>query len=87
MKNLDWSIVLWAEVSCAMRGRTRETRDEALDEADAVCSARTVVLWAMHALGGTVSICILSLKKVNVLKQRRRSRRRRHTGDWRCLYC
>lgn len=50
MKNLDWSIVLWAEEVCVRRGRTRETRDEALDEAEAVCSARTVVLWAMHAL-------------------------------------
>lgn len=32
------------------RGRTRETRDDALEDADAVCSVRTVVLWAMHAL-------------------------------------
>lgn len=31
-------------------GRTRETREEAFEEALAVCSERTVVLWAMHAL-------------------------------------
>ena len=43
-------MVLCADLSCAMRGRTSETSDEALDEAEAVCSARTVVLWAMHAL-------------------------------------
>lgn len=50
MKYLDWSMVLCAEVVWVRRGRTRETRDEALEEADAVCSVRTVVLWAMHAL-------------------------------------
>jgi hypothetical protein len=50
IKYLDWSIVLCADLSWAMRGRTRETREEALEEAEAVCSARTVVLWAMHAL-------------------------------------
>lgn len=50
MKNLDWSIVLWDEVVWERRGRTSETSDEALDEAEAVCSASTVVLWAMHAL-------------------------------------
>jgi len=33
-----------------MRGRTRETSEEAFEEAEAVCSVRTVVLWAMHAL-------------------------------------
>jgi len=27
-----------------MRGRTRETREEALEEAEAVCSVKTVVL-------------------------------------------
>lgn len=51
MKNLDWSIVLCAEVVWVRRGRTRETSEEALEEALAVCSERTVVLWAMHALG------------------------------------
>jgi hypothetical protein len=51
MKNLDWSMVLWEDLSWVRRGRTSETREEALDEADAVCSARTVVLCAMHALG------------------------------------
>ena len=51
MKNLDWSIVLCAEESCFSFGRTRETREDALEEALAVCSERTVVLWAMHALG------------------------------------
>jgi hypothetical protein len=50
MKNLDWSIVLWVDFEWSMRGRTRETSEEALEEAEAVCSARTVVLWAMHAL-------------------------------------
>ena len=50
MKNLDWSMVLWAEVVWVRRGRTSETRDEAFEEAEAVCSVRTVVLWAMHAL-------------------------------------
>jgi hypothetical protein len=50
MKNLDWSIVLWALVLWESLGRTSETREEALEEALAVCSVRTVVLWAMHAL-------------------------------------
>jgi len=50
MKNLDWSMVLWADLSWAIRGRTRETSEEAFEEAEAVCSVRTVVLWAMHAL-------------------------------------
>lgn len=52
MKNLDWSIVLCAEVVWDRRGRTSETSEEALEDAEAVCSVRTVVLWAMHALGG-----------------------------------
>lgn len=30
-------------------GRTREAREEVADEADAVCSLRMVVLWAIHA--------------------------------------
>lgn len=59
MKNLDWSIVLWEEVEWERRGRTREMREEALEEAEAVCSARTVVLWAMHALGESVSFRVL----------------------------
>lgn len=50
MKNLDWSMVLWEEVLWLRRGRTSETSEEALEEALAVCSVRTVVLWAMHAL-------------------------------------
>jgi len=43
----DEDLLVWSR-----RGRTRETREEALEEAEAVCSARTVVLWAMQALGG-----------------------------------
>lgn len=31
-------------------------REEALELAEAVCSARTVVSWAMHALGVAVSM-------------------------------
>jgi hypothetical protein len=54
MKNLDWSIVLCAEVVWVRRGRTRETRELALEEAEAVCSVRTVVLWAIQALGGVL---------------------------------
>ena len=50
MKNWDWSLVLWALVVWESLGRTRETSEEALEEADAVCSVRTVVVWAMHAL-------------------------------------
>lgn len=50
MKYLDWSIVLWEEAVWVRRGRTRETRDEAFEDAEAVCSVRTVVLCAMHAL-------------------------------------
>lgn len=50
MKNLDWSIVLWALAVWESLGRTRETSEEALEEAEAVCSVRTVVVWAMHAL-------------------------------------
>ena len=50
MKNLDWSIVLWALLLWESLGSTSETSDEALEEALAVCSVRTVVLWAMHAL-------------------------------------
>ena len=50
MKTLDWSRVLWALVVWESLGRTRETREEALEEAEAVCSVRTVVVWAMHAL-------------------------------------
>ncbi len=52
MKFLDWSIVLCSEVVWVRRGRTRDTKEEALDEAEAVCSVSTVVLCAMHALGG-----------------------------------
>ena len=52
MKNLDWSIVLWALVVWESLGRTRETSEGALGEAEAVCSVRTVVVWAMHALRG-----------------------------------
>jgi hypothetical protein len=57
MNCLFWSIVrcdggLWSRL-----GRTTETSDEALDEADAVCSDRTVLLWAIHALGD-VSHCV-----------------------------
>jgi hypothetical protein len=37
---------LWSRL-----GSTTETSEEALEEAEAVCSARTVVLWAMQALG------------------------------------
>jgi hypothetical protein len=50
MKYLDWSMVLCVDSVWEIRGRTRETREEALLEAEAVCSARTVVLCAMHAL-------------------------------------
>lgn len=52
MKNWFWSMVLWADEVWVRRGRTRETREDALEEALAVCSARTVVLCAMHALHG-----------------------------------
>ena len=52
MNNLDWSMVLCADLSCVRRGSTRETREEALEEADAVCSVSTVVLCAMQALEG-----------------------------------
>lgn len=54
MKNLDWSIVLCEDVEWERRGRTREMSEEALDEAEAVCSVRTVVLWAMHAYSSGV---------------------------------
>lgn len=50
MKCWFWSMVLCDEDLCSRRGRTRETSDEAFDEAEAVCSERTVVLWAIHAL-------------------------------------
>jgi hypothetical protein len=46
----------------AISGRTMETREEALDEAEVVCSARTVVSWAMHALRWCQSLCIESLQ-------------------------
>jgi hypothetical protein len=47
-----WSMVMrdFGTFSWSMVGRTRETRDEALELAEAVCSESTVVLWAMHAL-------------------------------------
>ena len=65
MKNLDWSIVLWALVAWESLGRTRETSEEALEEADAVCSVRTVVVWAMHALlGGLVLLGCAALRWV-----------------------
>ena len=64
MKNLDWSIVLCAEVVWVRRGRTRETRELAFDEAEAVCSVRTVVLWAMHALWSLSVGCLRAGKVV-----------------------
>lgn len=39
----------WA-VWCSIFGRTREARDEVCEDAEAVCSASMVVLWAMQAL-------------------------------------
>jgi hypothetical protein len=74
MKNLFWSMVLWVEEVWSRRGRTRETSEEALEEAEAVCSARTVVLWAMHALD-LLAICYVWMIRhgVSVLEQRRRS--------------
>lgn len=38
----EWSIL----------GRIREASDEVCEEAEVVHSARIVLLWAMHALGG-----------------------------------
>lgn len=72
MKNLDWSIVLCAEVVWVRRGRTRETRELAFDEAEAVCSVRTVVLWAMHALWSLSVGCLRAGKVVVFMKRKMR---------------
>lgn len=58
MNCLFWSIVRWEGGEWVSEGRTTETREEALDEAEAVCSVRTVVLWAIQALHYTISRCI-----------------------------
>jgi len=74
MKNLFWSMVLWVEEEWSRRGRTSETSEEALEEAEAVCSARTVVLWAMHALGLLDVYYVYEvMQRMIVLEQRRRS--------------
>lgn len=59
IKYLDWSMVLCDEVVWLSLGRTSETSEEALEEAEAVCSVRTVVLCAMHALFSLLVICPL----------------------------
>lgn len=55
MNCLFWSIVRCEGGEWVSEGSTTETREEALLEAEAVCSVRTVVLWAMQALEQSVS--------------------------------
>ena len=66
-------MVLCAELVCVSRGRTSETKDEAFELAEAVCSAKTVVLWAMHALDGCQKCdCRRAMPVGGVLLEQRR---------------
>jgi hypothetical protein len=60
---------------CSILGRRIAGREEALEEAEAMCSERIVVLKAMHALEYLLASGIEVWDETrHVLKQRRRSR-------------
>lgn len=42
--------MIFCGLACVILGRTTEASEDVCDEAEAMCSVRMVLLWAMHAL-------------------------------------